>query len=601
VSRKYAMRDILTPSGMRRADPRPQEASALSDLSFDLAAGQTLLVLGFEGLGKTTLARLTCGLTRPTIGTVSVEGTTRLVSNQRLGPTPVMRLREYTRLLCMMLGADSRSLTDTVETILDDCHLAEWKDVRVHNAPEGAVKRVGFYASILIDADVYVFDHVMTLRGESSELRELFDTRVAEILATRTAVLLMKRVPVEVAPDRVLVLHRGQSIFQGDPDLAIAAYDRLAQRVINAEDTRKDEEMDRGVEFMASVRPDTDDEAKRVAWDFDVSLEATKRLQEIADSDNPILVGPYLGGFDAELLLWIPFLRWVMRSFEIPQERVTCMSRGGADGWYEGIGARYIDAFELTGEVAYHQRFRDRVAKGGLRQSGVEPLDEIFYRRGIRTLGLTRNDGAEWLHPSLFFKLAMAVWKGTVERSFLTDKLSMERFAEQPDARGSAERPYIAVWFGPTPYLLRTEAAPIVPPVLAELAREAVLIDVVTGKELEPPFEAVLPPEDTSPEEQGHCADREALQRSTRIIAGARGFLSAHGGLSYLGPLQGVPTVTVYSDPANYRPVPVGWTAVNFGLSTFMVERLTGSVPMALDAARVSETELLGAVRGRMS
>ena len=610
VSRKHAMREIMTPSRMWGSKPRLQEAIALQELSFDLVDGETLLVLGFEDSGKTTLARLICGLTQPTTGRVIVKGRTRLVTNQRIGATPVMRLREYTRLLCMMLGADSNSLAETVETILNDCHLEKWKDVRVHNAPDGAVKRLGFYASIFIDADLYVFDRLLTLRAESGELRERIDMRVRQILETGTAVVLTKLAPPEISPNQVIVLHRGNSIFQGDAELGVAAYDRLNRHTMGTEERRKDEEIDRAAVFLASVSPDTRDEAERIAWDFDVSLKENQRLQEIAESDKPILVGPYLGGFDAELLLWIPFLRWALRSFEISRERVTCLSRGGADAWYEGVASRYIDAFELTS--VYQRRYEKRVAKAGLRQIGIEPFDRLLYRRGVRNLGVTRKEEVDWLHPSLFFRLAMAAWKGEVEPSFLTDKLVMEPFPIHPvDGSGAPAqsykggsflaRPYIAVWFGPTPYLLRTEAIQIVPTVLADLARDAVLVDVSTGKVLEPPFETVLPLENLSPAEQGHVTDRETLQRITRVIAGAKVFFSAHGGLSYLGPLQDVPLVTVYSDPANYRPVPEGWTAVNFELSGLLVEGLTGSVPLALDAARVSGDELLEAVRGLMS
>ena len=610
VSRKRAMREIVTPSRMRSSAPRLQEAIALQDLSFDLVEGETLLVLGFEGSGKTTLARLICELTQPTTGRVVVQGKTRLVTNQTIGATPVMRLREYTRLLCMMLGADSSSLPETIETILNDCHLERWKDVRVHNAPDGAVKRLGFYASLLIDADIYVFDKLLTLRGESGELRERIDARVHQILETKTAVVLTKLAPPELLPDQVIVLHRGSSIFQGDPALGISAYDRLNRRTLEVDETRKDDEIDRAADFLASVSETPRDEAERIAWDFDVSLKENHRLQEIADSGKPILAGPYLGSFDTELLLWIPFLRWALSAFKIPRDRVTCLSRGGAEAWYEGLGNRYIDAFELTS--VYQQRYEKRVGKAGLRQIGVEPFDRLLYRRGIRNMGVANKEEADWLHPSLFLRLAMAAWKGEVEPSFLTNKLVMEPLSIRPDdgsgspaqlheGSGIPSRPYIAVWFGLTPYLLRGEAIQIVPRVLADLAREAILVDVATGKVLEPPFETVLPLENASPVEQGYVSDREHLQRITQIIGGAEVFFSAHGGLSYLGPLQNVPSVTVYSDPANYRPVPKGWTAVNFKLSALLVESLTGSVPLALDAARVSGEELLAAVRSGMS
>jgi heme exporter protein A len=45
------------------------------DLSFTLAAGQMLWVLGPNGSGKTSLLRLLCGLLRPEAGTVRWQGT----------------------------------------------------------------------------------------------------------------------------------------------------------------------------------------------------------------------------------------------------------------------------------------------------------------------------------------------------------------------------------------------------------------------------------------------------------------------------------------------------------------------------------------------
>ena len=455
-----------------------------------------------------------------------------------------------------------------------------------------------------------MFDKLLTLRGESGELRERIDARVHQILETKTAVVLTKLAPPELLPDQVIVLHRGSSIFQGDPALGISAYDRLNRRTLEVDETRKDDEIDRAADFLASVSETPRDEAERIAWDFDVSLKENHRLQEIADSGKPILAGPYLGSFDTELLLWIPFLRWALSAFKIPRDRVTCLSRGGAEAWYEGLGNRYIDAFELTS--VYQQRYEKRVGKAGLRQIGVEPFDRLLYRRGIRNMGVANKEEADWLHPSLFLRLAMAAWKGEVEPSFLTNKLVMESLSIRSDdgsgspaqlheGGGIPSRPYIAVWFGLTPYLLRGEAIQIVPRVLADLAREAILVDVATGKVLEPPFETVLPLENASPFDQGHVSDRGHLQRITQIIAGAEVFFSAHGGLSYLGPLQNVPSVTVYSDPANYRPVPKGWTAVNFKLSALLVERLPGNVPLALDAARVSGKELLEAERSGIS
>jgi NitT/TauT family transport system ATP-binding protein len=48
--------------------------AALDDVSFEVSAGELLTVVGPSGCGKTTLLRLLCGLTRPSDGTVLVDG-----------------------------------------------------------------------------------------------------------------------------------------------------------------------------------------------------------------------------------------------------------------------------------------------------------------------------------------------------------------------------------------------------------------------------------------------------------------------------------------------------------------------------------------------
>ena len=58
----------------RQVSARLGQKDILSDLSFDVEAGETLVLLGRSGSGKTTALKMVNGLLLPSVGEVSIEG-----------------------------------------------------------------------------------------------------------------------------------------------------------------------------------------------------------------------------------------------------------------------------------------------------------------------------------------------------------------------------------------------------------------------------------------------------------------------------------------------------------------------------------------------
>lgn len=74
---------LLAATGLRRYFPVPRglgkrgpaaQVHAVEDVSFDVAAGEILAVVGESGCGKSTVARMLAGLSEPTGGTVALDG-----------------------------------------------------------------------------------------------------------------------------------------------------------------------------------------------------------------------------------------------------------------------------------------------------------------------------------------------------------------------------------------------------------------------------------------------------------------------------------------------------------------------------------------------
>ena len=266
---------------------------------------------------------------------------------------------------------------------------------------------------------------------------------------------------------------------------------------------------------------------------------------------GPIVVGPWLGEVGYEALYWLPFLRWVQDRYRTSPDRLTVVSRGGVDQWYEGIAARYVDLFDLLSpeELAARNEARQRREEGGGRkQSRRGELDEwLLARAGA--------NGAV-LHPSLLFRLFRDVWQGNLPLDFLFTRADFTRLPKPPrPSLPGFPSEYVAVKFysgTATPDAADTREA--LRTLVHDVAARTPVVVLDTGLSVDDHRDFVFDDIPGVQSARQWMTARTNLGLQSAIVAHARYFLGTCGGLAWLAPFMGVPTVAVYADDALLRP-----------------------------------------------
>jgi capsular polysaccharide transport system ATP-binding protein len=190
----------------------------LDDVSFQLARGRNLGILGRNGAGKSTLIRLLSGAERPTLG--RIHRGMRVSWPLAFGGAFQTHLTglDNLKFVCRIYGVDYKPLVPFVE---DFTELGDYFREPVLHYSNGMLTRLAFALSMAIEFDCFLIDEAMVVGDIRFHQRchlELFHKRKdrAFILVTHEAQV------IKLYCENACVLHEGKLLSFPDVD---AAYD----------------------------------------------------------------------------------------------------------------------------------------------------------------------------------------------------------------------------------------------------------------------------------------------------------------------------------------------------------------------------------------
>jgi ABC-type polysaccharide/polyol phosphate transport system ATPase subunit len=267
--RKYARRKQFATiksailSGTLVSDLNPDETfHALKGVSFSVRPGCTFGIVGRNGSGKSTALKVVAGITKPTTGSVSVQGRISALIELGAGFHPEISGRENVFINGIMLGLTKREITRRFDEIVEFAELEDFIDAPVKTYSSGMYMRLGFAVAIHVDPDVLLIDEVLAV-GDEAFTHKCLD-KFAEFRRRNKTVLLVTHALnlVERFCDEALWLNDGRARAMGDPRHVVSAYitdvEKLEERHMADTDAKARaavDQRDSGTESLAERAP----------------------------------------------------------------------------------------------------------------------------------------------------------------------------------------------------------------------------------------------------------------------------------------------------------------------------------------------------------
>lgn len=296
-SRQFAtLKSALLSRSLIR-DLRPDETfPAVRNVSFTVPKGQTLGVIGRNGSGKSTTLKLVAGITKPTSGTVKVNGRISALIELGAGFHPEISGRENVFINGIMLGLTKREITRRFDEIVEFAELEAFIDAPVKTYSSGMYMRLGFAVAIHVDPDVLLVDEVLAV-GDEGFTHKCLD-KFAEFKRRNKTVLLVTHSLglVERFCDEALWMDGGRMKVQGDPKRVVGAYitdvERSEEAQLAAHDARaKEAAVAFSPDDPAAVLPDSPIETASAPADMFRATEGRWGSREI-EITSVDLIGP---------------------------------------------------------------------------------------------------------------------------------------------------------------------------------------------------------------------------------------------------------------------------------------------------------------------
>ncbi len=222
-SRWARLLEWFDPSGR----PRHQAHWVLRGLSFEVAPGDAVGIVGNNGAGKSTLLKLIAGTTQATEGAVKIVGRIAALLELGMGFHPEFTGRQNAYMSGQLMGLTAQSISELMPQIEAFAEIGDYVDQPLRTYSSGMVVRLAFSVATAVRPEILIVDEALSV-GDAYFQHKSFE-RIRQFRDQGTTLLFVSHSPgaVKSLCNRAILLDQGILVRDGIPDEVLDYYNAI--------------------------------------------------------------------------------------------------------------------------------------------------------------------------------------------------------------------------------------------------------------------------------------------------------------------------------------------------------------------------------------
>ena len=198
---------------------------ALKDISFNVAEGEVVGIIGKNGAGKSTLLKLLSSVTAPTTGEIRTRGRIASLLEVGTGFHQEMTGRENIFMNGTIMGMTRAEINAKLDDIVDFAGVARYLDTPVKRYSSGMTVRLGFAVAAFLEPEILVVDEVLAVGDAEFQKKAIGKMQDVSRGEGRTVLFVSHNMAaVRSLCQRGIVLENGEMVFDGTANDAVTRY-----------------------------------------------------------------------------------------------------------------------------------------------------------------------------------------------------------------------------------------------------------------------------------------------------------------------------------------------------------------------------------------